>query len=360
MYSFLFIFISGGFDMVFRMENKNEYKALKSLVSFYELLSFISSRENEKISLQQKMMILQNYLAIETQKMQELISVKSGIKNSILVGLYVSLQKSCAIQKYFNEPNVDLDRVYKEVQSFCEGYQEFYKGWKIALDDYKMTLGFRMKKWIPSKWLERADRESDRIAKIFTNSKIDTMDEFLNIDVCVESYLLFLEYIEKDNRDQFFNAMEIIEKANAIQELFNNHFIPAAGEGITNKWAQECISFILRVRKRMEQFILYGEESIYLNSIKDMRIFCNTHQMEFNQWKIDYAKYLLGMEKLDKALTIALGILLGLLITLVSLIDFEKDQNLKKEKIEFFEEVDFDAITSLQEVTVEQILKRRF
>ncbi len=348
--------------MAFKVENKNEYTVLKCTLSFYKTFLFILNKKEEEMPLQRKIIITQNLLAIKIKKAKELMELKSTVKNSILVSLQVSLNAAEDIQKCLNEQNINMDMAIERAQHFCEGYQEVYEDWNKVYDEYNATLGVKPKKVILTKYiLKKLPGISDKIVKVFSKSKIDTMNEFVNISICAQSFILFQDHTKEENGDKFSNAIEIIEEADNIFILLNNSLVPCAKDGITVEWVQEGISLVRQVRENMEKFISCGEEAIYSKTIKDMHIFCKTHELDFEKWLRDFDKYVKAMKKIDVTLSIALGVLIGLLISLLSLLYYSKGfvQFTEEEGIESLEENETEEDTSLEETITKLILERK-
>lgn len=126
--------------VAFKIDNKEEYVALKTCVSLYNMLSNIIADSKDK-TIGDNYMVHADLLTIKLNKVQKFLDLKLKMKNSILMSLQVSMNASSAIQKELEdgEKETSMKKAIELANHFCQNYQEVYQDWADAIKIYESS-----------------------------------------------------------------------------------------------------------------------------------------------------------------------------------------------------------------------------
>lgn len=144
--------------MAFKINNKEEYVALKTCISLYDMLSNIIADSKDK-TIEDNYMVHADLLTIKLNKVQKFLDLELKMKNSILMSLQVSMNASSAIQKELEdgEKETNMRKAIELANHFCQGYQEVYQDWTNAIKIYESSHPMDR---------EESENRNNRISKI--------------------------------------------------------------------------------------------------------------------------------------------------------------------------------------------------
>lgn len=194
----------------------------------------------------------------------------------------------------------------------------------------------------------------NRLIKKLGNVKIDNIEEYISLLLLNQSYyiLYIYSYIEVINKEN--NAKRIIKSLNEIDAFFND--FPLCFNGTVGEWIKEYYDLKKDIKINLTKFLIHPKNTeLYLNTILKIKVYCETHEQFYNEWKTELEKYQKGLKK-----EIVLG---GMLSLAVLLGGFSLLGNISQNKNDFETEIieeqeNFDD-TSLENINANQILSRK-
>lgn len=190
---------------------------------------------------------------------------------------------------------------------------------------------------------------TDKLAKNCSKTKIDSLQEYINIRIVSSFYKNFYFAIHLELKNKTDYAKTIMEVVDEVITLAQK--LPIAKDGITYDWLQDGLNLAEEIKIDLEKFLLHSENiTFYKNSIEKMKNFCMQYESNYEEWQTELKKYEEGNKKASLIITT-----FGLTILLIALNLFETYNHYATfQEFDYREEIELESTMS-----EEQILYRK-
>ena len=172
-----------------------------------------------------------------------------------------------------------------------------------------------------------------KIVKLFSNTKIDTLEERKCLQILAAFYYLCFSYVHIDVENKEQNAKDIL---NTFYELFAVHYPSFENADIVQDWYKDAFSTSMEFRKSLELYLHTKDMIFYYEAINQMDKYCERNVSCYEEWKVELTKYKEGERK---ALIAALWLAFWIGIEIFSSFQYKNNAQENQKYIEKTEDI---------------------